>query len=227
MRTTCAGIALALSLLLVGGCDSTTCTYQGQTHKSGETYPAGDGCNTCSCGPDGLTRCSTAKCVTDGPPRTDSRVPDGPALSCPAVNPPSGAGTALQGQACSGTLHCTYLIEKCVGYTDVEWSCDCQSGTWKCNRGYDCPRTRDASLSDATPICVGWQDMGIDCCDVCTDIYVKCKSSVTNKQKKPLSGAECLAACSGNLAHKFYMCGDLQISCDQARLQYCFEQTLP
>jgi hypothetical protein len=225
MRTTCAGIALALSLLLVGGCDSTTCTYQGQTHKSGETYPAGDGCNTCSCGPDGLTRCSTAKCVTDGPPRTDSRVPDGPALSCPAVNPPSGAGTALQGQACSGTLHCTYLIEKCVGYTDVEWSCDCQSGKWQCNRGYDCPRDGGR---DTSALCVNWQDMGLDCCDVCTAIYETCKSSVADKQKKTLTGQECLTTCgSAGAAQKFYQCMGLQVSCDQAKLQSCFDQTQP
>jgi hypothetical protein len=41
-----------------GGCD-----YGGQHHAPGESFPAGDGCNTCSCGFDGSVGCTLAYCM--------------------------------------------------------------------------------------------------------------------------------------------------------------------
>jgi hypothetical protein len=68
--------------------------------------------------------------------------------------------------------------------------------------------------------------MGIDCCDVCTDIYVTCNSSVTDKQKKPLTGQECLTTCGGaGLSYNFYQCMAFKLSCDPAKLQECFDKT--
>lgn len=79
-------------------------------------------------------------------------------------------------------------------------------------------------------ICINWKDMGIDCCDVCTEVYVTCKQSVKDQQGNLLSGKQCLAACgtatAGN-AYWFVQCMlkvDAQVKCDPAALQTCFNK---
>ncbi len=49
-----------------GECKSTgvICKYNGKEYKDGETFPAGDGCNTCSCGPNGVANCTKRACPT-------------------------------------------------------------------------------------------------------------------------------------------------------------------
>jgi hypothetical protein len=52
--------------------DGGNCTYQGKTLAKGVSIPAGDGCNTCSCGADGQVACTLIGCVdagSDGTPR--------------------------------------------------------------------------------------------------------------------------------------------------------------
>ncbi|HVJ18289.1 MAG TPA: hypothetical protein VM686_22875 [Polyangiaceae bacterium] len=39
-----------------------TCEWNGQIYEAGDTFPAGDGCNSCSCGPDGSVGCTLAIC---------------------------------------------------------------------------------------------------------------------------------------------------------------------
>ena len=39
-----------------------SCVYQGRGYASGESFPAGDGCNTCSCDADGSVGCTEIGC---------------------------------------------------------------------------------------------------------------------------------------------------------------------
>lgn len=41
---------------------STDCEYNGRWYKQGEIFPAGDGCNDCSCMLGGSVGCSDADC---------------------------------------------------------------------------------------------------------------------------------------------------------------------
>lgn len=41
---------------------STDCEYNGRWYKQGEVFPAGDGCNDCSCMLDGNVGCTDADC---------------------------------------------------------------------------------------------------------------------------------------------------------------------
>jgi hypothetical protein len=41
-----------------------TCSYQGVTHASGDSFPAEDGCNSCSCNDDGSVGCTEIGCVS-------------------------------------------------------------------------------------------------------------------------------------------------------------------
>jgi hypothetical protein len=64
---------MAVVVLLAGalGCSGTVlrddtsggCVVDGKRHKSGERFPAADGCNTCSCGDDGNVQCTAMGCV--------------------------------------------------------------------------------------------------------------------------------------------------------------------
>jgi Pacifastin inhibitor (LCMII) len=42
-----------------------SCTYDGGSYQAGQTFPAGDGCNTCSCSPVGSIGCSKLACPPD------------------------------------------------------------------------------------------------------------------------------------------------------------------
>jgi hypothetical protein len=61
------GFALTLSLIGCGGTSSSSdqhCAYGEQSYEPGQTFPAKDGCNTCSCGDDGQVHCSLLACET-------------------------------------------------------------------------------------------------------------------------------------------------------------------
>lgn len=81
-------LALAFVLLALPGCEDElaepTCDVGGELHGDGEVFPAGDGCNTCACNPDGDTpgqfQCSLLDCsqntqCTDEPPLGVSQCP--------------------------------------------------------------------------------------------------------------------------------------------------------
>lgn len=43
----------------------TTCTYDGTEYLPGDSFPAADGCNTCSCGANGMVGCTKMACTCD------------------------------------------------------------------------------------------------------------------------------------------------------------------
>jgi hypothetical protein len=48
---------LLMLVLFLGACgddDDGTCERNGKTYQDQEVFPAGDGCNTCQCGADGM-----------------------------------------------------------------------------------------------------------------------------------------------------------------------------
>ncbi len=52
-------------LLLAAGCPKNTCEYNGQSYSEGESFPATDGCNTCTCGPEGQVGCTKIGCSAE------------------------------------------------------------------------------------------------------------------------------------------------------------------
>lgn len=66
LRTLFAAASLAAALGLAA-CDdpaADVCVVDGVSHPVGSTFPSSDGCNTCSCGADGLVACTARACVT-------------------------------------------------------------------------------------------------------------------------------------------------------------------
>lgn len=41
-----------------------TCEYNGETYEKGESFPAEDGCNTCTCEEKGAVACTEMGCLT-------------------------------------------------------------------------------------------------------------------------------------------------------------------
>ncbi len=76
------------------------CTHLGRTYRSGDIFPAGDGCNSCSC-TDGEVACTLIGCdpgdagVGDGAPAAACA----PTLGCPA-------GPACNGLCCGAGERC-------------------------------------------------------------------------------------------------------------------------
>jgi hypothetical protein len=54
---------MAMAALVASACDDEeTCEWDGQTYDVGETFPAGDGCNSCHCNEDGEVTCTLLAC---------------------------------------------------------------------------------------------------------------------------------------------------------------------
>jgi hypothetical protein len=89
-----------------GGAPAGSCTYDGQTYAAGSSFPATDGCNTCSCA-DGMVACTEMACA-----------PDGTGGSSGCAGQPCGA------QACTIEVQC--LVPPCLprdGYCDASGQC--------------------------------------------------------------------------------------------------------
>jgi len=93
---------LPLLLLLtmgVGPCESKPlgsvdgCTYNGKTYASGMSFPAADGCNTCSC-EDGKAACSLLGCSDGGMPDSGSHCYDSKGNAVPCMASDGGTGDA-------------------------------------------------------------------------------------------------------------------------------------
>ncbi len=46
-------------------CGPFDCIYLGETHSPGSSFPARDGCNTCTCQEDGTAACTELDCACD------------------------------------------------------------------------------------------------------------------------------------------------------------------
>lgn len=82
-----------------GGGSDGDCVVDGVVHELGEVFPAGDGCNTCSCTPDGVA-CTERACPDAGTIDADpaSCAPSG---VCPE-GPECGAFCCGRGELCAG-----------------------------------------------------------------------------------------------------------------------------
>src|SRR5262245_2397166 len=77
------GLALAVAF---GACTRNVriegdgdCVYNGETHDAGDTFPAGDNCNECSCESDGEVLCTQIDCTDP----CDGEVP----IECDSADP--------------------------------------------------------------------------------------------------------------------------------------------
>ena len=87
----------------VGGASTGSCIYDGQTYAEGSSFPATDGCNTCSCA-NGMVMCTEMACDPTG------------GMSC--------AGQPCGAQACTIEVEC--FVPPCLpidGYCDANGQC--------------------------------------------------------------------------------------------------------
>jgi hypothetical protein len=115
--------ALALSIVFLVACGgeghggAAVCLFHGTVYEPGEVFPAGDGCNSCTCSTASVpasVECSNSSDCPGGMPDPESCLPSG---GCP------------EGPACG--VHCCGFGEKCVG-----GACTCNGAT--CTEGEFC-----------------------------------------------------------------------------------------
>lgn len=88
---------------------SCTCSYGGKTFQAGDSFPASDGCNTCSCGNDGQTSCTKRACSVDAGVDAGAYVcpPRGTTIDCMP-------GPSPQKPECAGPYH-DWIVKNCPG----------------------------------------------------------------------------------------------------------------
>lgn len=99
-----------LSLLVapaLSGCGDSkgdgACVYQGTSYATGDVFPQGDGCNSCSCTASGV-RCTTLTCADAGVDANPASC--APSGGCPE-GPVCGALCCKGGERCvNGTCRC-------------------------------------------------------------------------------------------------------------------------
>lgn len=77
---------LSLCILHQLGCtmpDPGTCSYNGHVYHVGDSFPADDGCNSCSCLTGGVVTCTERACAPDGGTATDA----GDLVMCTGATP--------------------------------------------------------------------------------------------------------------------------------------------
>jgi hypothetical protein len=94
-----------------GGVVGRDCDRNGSTYHSGDTFAAGDGCNSCTCS-DGMIACTTDVC-----PDACVGCDDAMVLSAcaPSGGCPSGPACGTSGLCCNGLEMCVNGVCTCGG----------------------------------------------------------------------------------------------------------------
>lgn len=113
------------------------CEYDGATYQVGESFDAGDGCNTCSCTEGGQVACTAIACVACEDPSPECPQPGAPNCSAEAICDLNGGWQCIiKCDECTGgpppcaapPMGCTMDGPVCV---NGNWQC----GAIKCPEG--------------------------------------------------------------------------------------------
>jgi hypothetical protein len=158
----CKGIPCASDAGGVDGSGGGACTVDGKTYKSGETFKSPDGCNTCSCLPDGNAACTEMACAD--PPPVDCSAKGACTGPMPGVPSTLCADGSTAGPECSDVGgQCGWHITSCVckegtvvhqagdNWSDGCNTCSCsQNGSALCTqKACACPP--DGTVIDCEP----------------------------------------------------------------------------
>lgn len=163
-----------------------TCTYNDQTYKMDETFPASDGCNKCYCGPNGQVRCSEELCTPCneqvqtcyGPVGVTNAVIQGP-IQC--ADTLANCNAKYNGNCRCGwnktPITCTYNGQ--TYKNDETWSpntcekCYCRDGQAICNQEIPCPGQCTETTNRCYPATLAANVGYVDCQDTYTNCVAK------------------------------------------------------
>ena len=139
-----------MAIVGCGGSGSTVCEYGGMTYEPGDSFPAGDDCNTCQCDANGMVACTAAFC-----PPTDSGTD---AAGGTDASPDGGLGVDAGGSTQCGMIICDPTTEICV-----------ESGPIGPTSAFDCVAVPPGCEGNRTCACVG--------ATLCTGTFDSCFDS--------------------------------------------------
>lgn len=134
--------AMLLVTLMTAGCALTEaeCEVAGESYSEGESFPAEDSCNTCTCGAGGLVECTERACPTEGCSVGDVQYAVGDVF--PAFDGCNSCGCRDDGSVVCTQLACTEPT--CGGLLGQ----DCEPGAF-CD--YD--SSAECGAADQTGLC--------------------------------------------------------------------------
>jgi hypothetical protein len=138
------------------------CTYAGTQHPPGASFPASDGCNTCTCGDDATVACTEKACLDAAPPIagpdgpmgdaavTDAARPD--TTPAPLPPPPPGPDAGGPGPDVAPDGSCAYGGAVYRAGDSFPAEDGCNTCTCLSNGGVGCTR-KACPPQDAGPTC--------------------------------------------------------------------------
>lgn len=182
------------------------CKYDGQTYFPGESFPAGDGCNTCTCAPSGEVACTKMGCVgceyngqtykpgdsfPAGDGCNDCTCMENGQVSCTlaycapvcvyaGVEYPAGATFP----ALDGCNKCTCNSDGTVGCTEIACPCDPANEWW---RNYVATNPKTCEVIDYA--CTGNTTPFTNACGCGCEQDASCPQVIDCKPPKPCDPA--------------------------------------
>jgi hypothetical protein len=122
-----------------------TCLWRDVRYEPGVSFPAGDGCNVCTCGGDGTIGCTEADCSSSEGCRTDADCSHLPSGYCAAPGPVTGGcGVGCPLLECTGHDGCAAAevchrggfrrLNECCGW----WGVAAGLCAAPCDASFDC-----------------------------------------------------------------------------------------
>jgi hypothetical protein len=173
------GLLLLLATCGGGGCggkslNGDVCRAGGTSYRIGESFPAGDGCNTCSCSASGIA-CTLIACATDAGVATDAR-------SAPDARSATDARSASDARAATdaaGPDLATGCVSGTTSYAIGEYVPGLEQGA--CDACFCGP----SGITCSRELCPGGS------CIVGLDVTCNEDSTVTEPRGKCLSDGTC------------------------------------
>ena len=173
-----AGIsALFMSAMILPGCfisdsdDNDTCEFNGNTFDAGDSFPASDGCNTCTCESGGAISCTEAACTTGCTHNGNLYQPgDTFADDCNTCTCEAGGNVSCTQIACNEPTTCeyegtTYNQGDMFDAIDGCNTCECLEDSMVACTDMACPGDCTYNGMDYM---VGESFPAIDMCNTCT-----------------------------------------------------------
>jgi hypothetical protein len=132
-QCTCSGGQPACGLNLCG------CDYDGSFHAVGSSFPASDGCNTCTCQQSNQVVCTQLACASAGCDYNGSHYDVGQTWSfgdCNSCTCMSDGSVACTGMYCPGCLYGGQVYQEGSTFPALDGcnTCSCSMGTVSCTK---------------------------------------------------------------------------------------------
>jgi hypothetical protein len=205
----------------LGACEDITCSYGGQDYVPGDSFPATDGCNTCTCGTNGLVGCTKIACPVDTCEYDGKVYPAGDSFpandGCNTCSCQPGGLVACTKMFCGNT--CNYNGQVYTAGATFPASDGCNTCTCDASGSVGC--TEMACICN--PTAEWYRDYIGTSSTVCAVIKFTCPVNTTYFSNDCGCGCEQAASCPewlNCMPPTPTPCSDMQLQCPYSQVAY-------